>query len=98
MATISNRKMRAVSSARTRKASARIANLKKAGTAAKLPETVPPMLATLVDKPFDAENWLFEVKWDGYRAIAICNKKKVSLISRNNQRKILPHYRRARKA
>jgi bifunctional non-homologous end joining protein LigD len=43
------------------------------------------MLATLVDKPFDAENWLFEVKWDGYRAIAICNKKKVSLISRNNK-------------
>ncbi len=43
------------------------------------------MLATLVDKPFDADNWLFEVKWDGYRAIAICDKKKVSLISRNNK-------------
>ena len=31
---------------------------------------VKPMLATLVDAPFDRPGWLFEVKWDGYRAIA----------------------------
>jgi bifunctional non-homologous end joining protein LigD len=85
MATITHKKKRTASSARNRKASARIANLKKLGTEAKLPSTVPPMLATLVDNPFDAENWLFEVKWDGYRAIAICDKNKVSLISRNNK-------------
>ncbi|HEY8896539.1 MAG TPA: DNA ligase D [Niastella sp.] len=85
MATITHRKKRTASSARNRKASARIANLKKLGVQAKLPSTVPPMLATLVDKPFDAENWMFEVKWDGYRAIAICDKNKVSLISRNNK-------------
>lgn len=85
MATITHRKKRTASSARNRKASARIANLKKLGVQAKLPSTVPPMLATLVDKPFNAENWLFEVKWDGYRAIAICDKNKVSLISRNNK-------------
>src|ERR1044072_1712284 len=85
MATITHRKKRTVSSARKRKANARIANLKKLGTQAKLPKTVPPMPATLVDKPFDAANWLFEVKWDGYRAIAICDKNKVSLISRNNK-------------
>lgn len=85
MATITHRKKQTASSARNRKASARIANLKKLGVQAKLPSTVPPMLATLVDKPFDAENWLFEVKWDGYRAIAICDKNKVSLISRNNK-------------
>jgi bifunctional non-homologous end joining protein LigD len=85
MATITHRKKRTAASARKRKASARIANLKKLGVQAKLPSTVPPMLATLVDKPFDAENWLFEVKWDGYRAIAICDKRKVSLISRNNK-------------
>lgn len=84
MATITHRKKR-TATARNRKASARIANLKKLGAQAKLPSTVPPMLATLVDKPFDAENWLFEVKWDGYRAIAICDKNKVSLISRNNK-------------
>ena len=28
-----------------------------------------PMLATKWDQPFDDENWWFEVKWDGYRAI-----------------------------
>ena len=28
-----------------------------------------PMLATLVDKPFDAEGWLYEIKWDGYRTL-----------------------------
>lgn len=27
------------------------------------------MLATLVDAPFDDEDWLFEIKWDGVRAI-----------------------------
>ncbi len=38
------------------------------------PKTANPMLATLVDKPFDQEGWLYEIKWDGYRAIAMCNK------------------------
>ena len=28
------------------------------------------MLATLVDKPFDAEGWLYGIQWDGYRALA----------------------------
>jgi bifunctional non-homologous end joining protein LigD len=43
------------------------------------------MLATLINKPFDEEGWLFEVKWDGYRAIARRNKGKVELLSRNNK-------------
>jgi len=43
------------------------------------------MLATLVDKPFDAEDWLYEVKWDGYRAIAHLLKGRVELRSRNNK-------------
>ena len=43
------------------------------------------MLATLVDKPFDEEGWLYEIKWDGYRAVAMINKGKVNLISRNNK-------------
>jgi bifunctional non-homologous end joining protein LigD len=49
------------------------------------PETVAPMLATLVDKPFDQPGWLYEIKWDGYRAIALCNNEEVNLISRNNK-------------
>ncbi len=43
------------------------------------------MLATLVDKPFDEPGWIYEIKWDGYRAVAMLNKGKVNLISRNNK-------------
>jgi len=35
-----------------------------------MPEKIQPMLATLVDAPFDDPDWNFEIKWDGYRAIA----------------------------
>ena len=52
---------------------------------AKFPTNLVPMLATLVDKPFDDEGWLYEVKWDGYRAVAYLNKGKVELKSRNNK-------------
>ncbi|HEX8022137.1 DNA ligase D, partial [Mucilaginibacter sp.] len=45
---------------------------------------IKPMKATLVDEPFDDPDWLYEVKWDGYRAIAVIDKKGAELISRNN--------------
>ena len=47
-------------------------------------EQFTPMMATLVDKPFSREGWLFETKWDGYRAIADVRKGKVELYSRNH--------------
>jgi bifunctional non-homologous end joining protein LigD len=50
-----------------------------------LPKRVKPMLATLTDKAFDDREWLFEIKWDGYRAVAIMNGPSVSLLSRNDQ-------------
>ena len=34
------------------------------------------MLATLIDQPFDNEEWVFEVKWDGLRAILFLHKTK----------------------
>jgi bifunctional non-homologous end joining protein LigD len=49
----------------------------------KLDEFIEPMLASLGDEPFDNKNWIFELKWDGYRAIAELDKKKVKLYSRN---------------
>ncbi len=44
-----------------------------------------PMLATLVDKPFDSDEWLYEIKWDGYRAVAFMKEGEVTLKSRNNK-------------
>src|SRR5688572_26659629 len=55
------------------------------GTKAPFPKTVRPMLATLVDKPFDKPGWVYEIKWDGYRAMALMNKGKIRLLSRNNK-------------
>lgn len=48
-------------------------------------QNIKPMLATLVDAPFDDSEWQYEVKWDGYRALAILNKGSVDIISRNNK-------------
>lgn len=49
-----------------------------------LPDVTKPMLATLVDAPFDDPAWLFEFKWDGYRAIAVVAADgSVTLTSRN---------------
>lgn len=47
------------------------------------PTAIKPMLCTLTDQPFDREGWLFEVKWDGFRAIATKNADKVQIYSRN---------------
>ncbi|SFE02187.1 bifunctional non-homologous end joining protein LigD [Chitinophaga sp. CF118] len=67
-----------------KKAPAKTTDLSNAPRAA-FPKTIKPMLATLIDKPFDEPGWLFEVKWDGYRAITLSNKGKVELLSRNNK-------------
>jgi bifunctional non-homologous end joining protein LigD len=50
--------------------------------AAQIPTNIKPMLATLVDEPYDRHGWLFEIKWDGYRTIAEVGER-VRLYSRN---------------
>jgi bifunctional non-homologous end joining protein LigD len=60
---------------------------KTAPNAAKrsMPKDIPPMLATLIDKPFSEKGWSYEIKWDGYRALAYLKKGKAQLRSRNNK-------------
>ncbi len=48
-----------------------------------MPTVIHPMLAESIEKPFDDEDWLFEIKWDGYRAITFVENGKVRLVSRN---------------
>lgn len=49
------------------------------------PKIITPMLATLVTKAPAENGWLYEIKWDGYRAISLCDKDKVNILSRNNK-------------
>ncbi|HET6819042.1 MAG TPA: DNA ligase D [Candidatus Limnocylindria bacterium] len=47
------------------------------------PDFVPPMMATLTDAAFDDEDWLYEVKWDGYRVEGVVRDGKVRIWTRN---------------
>jgi bifunctional non-homologous end joining protein LigD len=49
-----------------------------------VPSRLEPMLATLTDRPFSDPNWLFEIKWDGVRALAWMDDGALTLRSRNN--------------
>lgn len=49
---------------------------------AAMPTQLEPMLATLSDDLPSGSDWLFEVKWDGYRALAFISKGKARLVSR----------------
>lgn len=41
------------------------------------------MLATLVDEPFSNSDWVFETKWDGFRAVCFIRNGKAQFLSRN---------------
>ena len=65
-------------------------------TETKIPIGMKPMLATLVDEPFDDPEWVYEIKWDGYRALGFSLQNgDVQLLSRNNKQfneKFFPIY------
>lgn len=59
--------------------------------AEQMPNVIEPMKATLTEKAFDSKDYLFEVKWDGVRAIAHVDSGTTRLQSRN-LRDITSHY------
>jgi bifunctional non-homologous end joining protein LigD len=50
-----------------------------------MPDFIPPMKATLASAPFSDPDWLFEVKWDGYRVEAVLRDGRVRLYTRRRQ-------------
>ena len=50
----------------------------------RIPFRQPPMLATLVDTPFDEPGWVYEEKYDGIRILAYKEGSRVTLLTRNN--------------
>jgi bifunctional non-homologous end joining protein LigD len=61
---------------------AQIAGAKKAA----MPKSIQPMLATLADSPPSGEQWLYEIKWDGVRALCFIDNGKLRIESRNGKR------------
>ncbi len=50
-----------------------------------LPALIPPMLATPSELPGEQDGWVFEMKWDGIRAVAYVDGGRVRLLSRNER-------------
>jgi bifunctional non-homologous end joining protein LigD len=53
---------------------------------AALPRNIEPMLATLADEPPAGDQWIYELKWDGVRALCYLDKGKLRMDSRNGKR------------
>lgn len=53
------------------------------GRGTKIKNYIKPMLASVSKNPFDDKDWIYEIKWDGYRAVADIKKKEVQFYSRN---------------
>lgn len=65
------------------------------GRKSTMPKDLEPMLATLVSEPMDETGWLYEMKWDGYRAVTYLEDDTVNICSRNNKsfnKKFYPLY------
>ncbi|AEV97946.1 DNA ligase D [Niastella koreensis] len=61
-----------------------IDGLLRKGKKQAMPSGIIPMLATLTDNSFDDKNWIFEIKYDGYRALSYINDSEVTIMSRKD--------------
>jgi len=65
-----------------------------------MPTAISPMKAALTAAPPHGDEWLFEVKWDGVRAICFIDRESVRLVSRTGnscekqypELSVIPHY------
>ena len=65
-----------------------------------MPAQLTPMLACLADRPPAGDQWLYEIKWDGVRAVCFIEDGQVQIYSRTGNRctqqypelSVLPHY------
>ncbi|MCX6629315.1 MAG: DNA ligase D [Candidatus Solibacter sp.] len=72
----------------------------KGAQLAEMPAAIEPMKAMLADRVPRGEDWLFEVKWDGVRAVAFLDNEEVRLQSRSGLRcerqypelAVMPHH------
>ena len=55
---------------------------KNSSTSISVSDFVPPMLATATKKIFNDPNWIYELKWDGYRMLSNIESGNVKLFSR----------------
>jgi len=44
-----------------------------------------PMLAQSAKVPFTSKDWIFEIKWDGFRAVSYANEGEIEIRSRNDK-------------
>ena len=71
-----------------------------------MPRSVAPMLATLASHPPAGDAWLYEIKWDGVRAISFIEDNQLRIFSRTGKRcdqqypelTVLPHFLKASSA
>ena len=65
-----------------------------------MPTAIAPMKAALADTPPRGDEWLFEIKWDGVRAICFIDHESIRLVSRTGhscekqypELSVIPHY------
>jgi len=56
----------------------------RSSTSARLPDFVEPMKAKLVDS-VPSDDWIYEIKFDGYRALALRGGSETRILSRNQK-------------
>lgn len=68
---------------KVRKPTGSIKSAKATGSDKKVKNYITPMFAKTAPEPFNDKQWVFETKWDGYRAVADLSTSKLKLYSRN---------------